>query len=776
MAAPLFERIRQHRVVPLLGAYLAAMWLLTELLDFAVSRFALPGRWVDALFLSIWLLLPGALLVIWRVGPDGPAHWRRRDALLLSLNAMLVVVMLAVWSPRAAEPPVDAGPASVPSALPMQFPASVFLMVRTADDAGRVDAMSLTGLTTIDIEHDPRLRLRSLMNSPLMAAAVRRHGGAPLQAPQAEIRAAALQERADGMVIAELHNRAGQRELRVELTQLKPERSLPPLRLAVGDRWDAAEQLAAAIRQHFAPSGLAAYANDPPIKAISTDSAQALEHYAQSIVALAIDGDPARAEQEVTRAWETDPQFAHAGLLLLTSQWQQGLQQEAARTQQRLLNSMRRLSDPERYRLQLGNEQRPEGKRAIYEAWIRKRPSDVEPLLGLAWFDLSESPDDEVALERIALLLQQSDSPQGLMQLANAYRRLDRQKQALAILQDAVQRFPGDSTALSGLGAALAERGDFAGARAAFEQMALMQPDQTLPLFHLAQLHFNQGQYALMFELLARAETSAQDDLTRLRVLNERRRMLVALGRSGEAVLVAEEISANYARTFGAMRAFYDVEMETATLRTEVEGDDLAIEQLPAKLPDAADPRIAAYGQAMVRLITAERRQDAQGLLSAAKDVRAALSAWGADGHPSSLSRVRLAELTAQSLDGRVEQAMREMKILDTERREAVRRGRDSAPGSNDYYVPIARIAVRAGDIEQAQQWLQPYLTAEAGNPMVQLANAELLRARGDVAAAKTALDQALKAWSEADASFAPAQHARELKAQLTPNAMSTKP
>jgi len=61
------------------------------------------------------------------------------------------------------------------------------------------------------------------------------------------------------------------------------------------DPWDAVDQVAASVRAILAVPGDRRVAPDPPLKSVSTESADALRDYGAAARALGLDGDAARA-------------------------------------------------------------------------------------------------------------------------------------------------------------------------------------------------------------------------------------------------------------------------------------------------------------------------------------------------------------------------------------------------------------------------------------------------------------------------------------------------
>jgi len=762
--------LRQRRVLPLLGAYLGGMWLLTELAAFAVDRFGMTGRWAESLFLAMWLLLPSALLVIWRAGPPGDAVWRRRDAVVFTLNAVLaaaVLVLLPFGTPAPAAP-TEPAPSAATAAPAADQPARVAIFTRPASAETRRDAMALLALTSADLDHDTRVDAHTLLRSSAIASRLRRSGRTdPITAPLGDLRLAAQDAGADAYVVARLVPAGESFQLEAEFHALSPDRSLPPLSVPAADPWVAADALAAEIRTRFAPASLADEANDPAVRAVTTDSAEALTAYAAGLEALSLDNDPARGVVLLQRAWELDPDFTLAGFASASTLSVLGRVQESQDSLQRILPRMSRLPERQRFIIQTWANPEPARLRVVYDAWLRKFPKDEQPRLALAWLDLHEDPTNAGALATISDMVLAGGDAAAFGQLAEVHRRLGDYPKAASLLREGLEMFPDDGTLIAALSDILPRLGEADAAVTMLEAWAQLRPDLVTPWLKLSTLHFNQQRLADSLAALDRAETQASTPGARLAVLQHRASLLAWQGRLRESLSLMPELEALRTAEVRATPLVYRHHVAHAMHHSQLHGRDATLAWVREAMPAGFDPGIAAHLLASVGLALASDQRDAGAMAAALAEFRAAMATFSSRVNPVETLRADRFEAELQWLSGHPDQALARFLALEQELLRARARGHLQEIDGQGFYLPAIAVATAAGDLAQARRWLAALEQTEAGDPLTQMARAELLLAAGDHAGAGASLDRALAVWADADPEHLPRQRALALASRV---------
>lgn len=558
LPAALMREIRARRLLPLIGAWFAGLWLAVELLDFAGGRYGLDERWVDVAFALTWLLLPGMLLVFWRVGPPGDAEWRRRDGPLLVLNLVLALVAsAAIWWLRAPGPVADIGTPAAETSPARAALSSVLMLplqpqTDSADSTGATPsalALAVPELAAFDLMFDERVLLRTLGSGQLAGASAlldkieaTRLDRVPLSAQRRLAEAFAC----SGIVQARYQPRDdGRLDLELAYVGLAPARELARERFEAVDPWEAADRIADGVRRHFARGEPVDGEHDPAVRAVSSDSLDAILAYAQGVIELNFRQRPESAQTYLARAVADDPQFSLA--LAAYAQAAPATQEpQAARAAlARAVLRSASLPEPMRFALQAQAFQvdgQFERAREIFRLWSERRPHDATPRRWLLEDRLRQNPHDAAALAELEALLATQPWDVALrLALARRLHRMDRFEQALGVLEGAGEGAAEDFASELAIAEVLGSMGRIEDALLRYRKAEALQPDATQPALGQAQLLFAQGRHAQAMAALDAASIKAGSDIERAAVLGYRILLLRELGGAADMpALLAE--------------------------------------------------------------------------------------------------------------------------------------------------------------------------------------------------------------------------------------------
>jgi predicted Zn-dependent protease len=552
-----------------------------------------------------------------------------------------------------------------------------------------------------------------------------------------------------------------------EFHALSPDRGLPPMTAPAADAWAAADALAAEIRARFAPASLAADANDPDVRAVTTESPESLAAYAAGLEALTLANDPATAATQFQRAWAQDPDFTLAGYGHFLALGQLGRNEEAQANLRQLLPRMHRLPERQRFWLQVTATPDPQRKRVIYEAWRRKLPEDPEPKLALARFALAENPGDATALATMTELMLEDDRPVAHAQVADLHRRRGDVDTAESLLREGLARHPAEGLLTAPLAELLANTGRHDEARALLEEWAQLRPDLVSPWVQLSLLHVNQGRPAEALAAADQAEAQASNPGARRVALEHRAFLLFALGRTRQGLALLPGLLEMQQADAQATPLVYRHHLRYLAPHAQVHGREAALAWLRAATPAGLDPAIADYLRTAAETLVASTLADADGLATAIAARRAALASF--DSNVSRQDRLLTDRYEAEGLhlSGQSADALARFRALEPAWRKAYAEGQASEPAGDNFYLPALDAATAAGDLAQARQWLALLEKSEPSDPNTLLARARLLAAEGDTAGARASLARALATWADADPDFRPAREARALAQRL---------
>ena len=92
--ADFFTELRERRVIPALGVYVASCWVVIEILDRLVVRYQLSASVTDLVFWGLYSLLPAAALFAWSYGRPGKDKATKAQKIGVPINLVLTAGLL----------------------------------------------------------------------------------------------------------------------------------------------------------------------------------------------------------------------------------------------------------------------------------------------------------------------------------------------------------------------------------------------------------------------------------------------------------------------------------------------------------------------------------------------------------------------------------------------------------------------------------------------------------------------------------------------------------
>ena len=82
----IYREIRERRVLPAVGVYIGACWVVIEILDRLTDRYFLSPYLTDIVFWGLYSLLPAVILLAWTHGRPGKDRATRAEMIGIPLN------------------------------------------------------------------------------------------------------------------------------------------------------------------------------------------------------------------------------------------------------------------------------------------------------------------------------------------------------------------------------------------------------------------------------------------------------------------------------------------------------------------------------------------------------------------------------------------------------------------------------------------------------------------------------------------------------------------
>lgn len=506
----MMKELLQRRVPQIVGAYLAAGWLILEFTDWAVNRYVLSTHLEDFIVVGWVLLLPGVSMVAWFHGRPGRDRWTRLERVSLAVNLVVAAgVLFGLFRGRdlgAATTKVlleDEEGNAIERVVPKsEFRKSVVVFPfdnRTEDPDYDWLEYGAPSALNFDLQQD------LFVNAPSAEAwlgRLREEGFRDgLDVPLTLKREVAGRLHAGYFVTGTIGDSAGIPEFIVSLYETRRGKKLHERSYAGADPLEMVDGIAEQLRHDLElPAQHIEDTPDLPIaELLTTNPAAYRSHIAGEEAALKRD-DYAAAAAHWQAAVEADPSFALAWLRLFEART---LLNEAARGEAALESAIGLLYRlPER--VQFGAKVtyywfvRRDVERATATAlmWAELFPDDVAAHVRLAQFHGMQAriPEAIAALEKVLEL--DPGRVEQLQAIAALYQSQADYETALRYLQRYAESAPSDPAAFSAIGDLHGRLGDHVAAREAHNRALSIDPDGVEALIRLADLDRDLGAFA----------------------------------------------------------------------------------------------------------------------------------------------------------------------------------------------------------------------------------------------------------------------------------------
>ena len=92
--AEFITELRDRRILPAVGVYVASVWVLIEILDRLVERYLLSPYLTDIVFWGLYSLIPAVMLIAWTHGRPGKDKASRVEKVGVPINLIATLGLL----------------------------------------------------------------------------------------------------------------------------------------------------------------------------------------------------------------------------------------------------------------------------------------------------------------------------------------------------------------------------------------------------------------------------------------------------------------------------------------------------------------------------------------------------------------------------------------------------------------------------------------------------------------------------------------------------------
>jgi len=758
----LLENLMHRRVPQIVGMYVAATWLVIELGDWVTGRFALPNNVTSYVFVAMLVMLPAVVLFAYNHGAPGRDQWTKTERVFIPVNGALALLLLYVMGPLLE---VEAATETVQIAdetgTLQEFEVArrghhqkvIGFFWQNASGNSDLDWLSY-GLPLM-LAHDlNRVSPVITVQTPFDSASIQnelRNNGHPafVGEPQGLRLEIARDRRSAALIIGDFSQAGGTVTINAKVVQAESGEVIAEYSVTGSDWLTAVDDVSAAVQEYLEvqPSD---NQSDDPLGQHFSNSIEAIEHFTNGQVAVEVENDYPKGIAELQIAVEIDPEFAEAnGVLSMTHYLNSDL--EAAReTASQALQDSYRLSETSKFVLKANqyifDGEFDRGTRVI-EIWARVQPNSTEALATLAALNIMRGTT--------ASLQEASSAYDRLLELDpnnyGIYREkaeVEQQRGDFAAAADYLQTFleyePDSGDAHLQLANVYQALGDLEAAQVSLEDAAILSDSPLESELGLARLLARRG---LFKEAEERVIGQLNDDLNapqRLQVLGAQAEIAFVTGRIEDAIALNIEISEVAKSFMPPMVRMMSIENQRADLLSLVGRTEEAI-ALADELAAQLQPPIDAYMNFTYTNIygAANDREAFREWANKTQQVKDQLP-------PIFLQFIEVQSARLAIWDGDFDTATAHLDSATDIMSQSMLQLFQSNLTISVLHVILADLYLEAGAIDDARDTLEEILKAFPANGYAKLTYAKLHLAEGNIDAGRKALEEALEIWSDA--------------------------
>lgn len=774
----IFHELRERRIIPAIGVYIGASWVLVEILDRLVERYLLSPYITDMAFWGLYSMLPAVLLLSWTHGRPGKDKSTRVEKVGVPINIIATLgLLITVFGGK------DMGAAAdlvtvanelgeqeqhyVPRDSFRRRTAVFFWQNQSGDEELDWLQYGITDLLVQDLQQNPFMLVTSPWDNHAHGFHARmKQAGFDdgLKLPLSLMREIAQSANRRYFLEGDLRRQGEQLEISVRVWDSETLEQLGEVHQQGWDPLTLVDQLSEGVRDVLeVPSGKGRLTEDLPLAETYGESEAAHRAYIDAQNAVLFDNDWEASNAHYDRALQIDPHFVLAWFMKGVNQFEQG---DIPSAQQSLAEAQKldyRLPERDQAALK-GFTYRISGEQEKLEKFLRlqvRLQGDASSQRVLAKF-LMVTGRLEEAKQAFRLAMEKDSSDLG------AYHHLALLERATGNLDEAIdyarryhEKKQEDTSGLILLGHLMTDAGEMESARDFYEQAQLLEDPPLDSTLSLALLAIRQGEWNSARSLLEEARSIASTSLQMAKVLEVESMLEVRLGRIRKAIELAGqqlEFTRQSIRPLKQIIAYSvpvveyslmlgDIGLAEETLRT---GQSMLQPPMDQFLSFSEAGILARKGEYQASRAALERGKEAIELFKADYLVFQVSLAAG---------------LIAAEQENWVQAARHFEKAIHEAERSIL--GSELHMKMSVMYGACAEMHVRAGELDLAQEVLDSVSRRDSSEPRLWFARSLLQQARGNPQMALASVNYALAIWIDADPEYLEYQAAVELRDEL---------
>lgn len=768
------REIVERRVLPVVGVYIGACWVVVEILDRLVERYFLSPFITDTVFWGLFSLVPAVILLAWTHGRPGRDRVTRTEKIGIPINLIATVgLLMTVFGDKDMSATADL--VTMANELGQEEShyvpresyrrrIAVFFWDQE-DDNAELEWLQygITELLTQDLQQNPFLLANSPWENPAdgtypeMKEAGFDDG---LGIPTTLKREIADQANRDYFIDGTIGIQDRQYTVTARIWETASLELIDEISARGFDLMSVVDELSDGVRERLdTPPGQ----GDLPLAETYGESGEALRHYIAARNTVLFENDRDNANRLYDLALNSDPNFVLAWLMKALTMWEQGDAAGAQAALEEVQALSYRLPERDQVNVKL-MAYRMAGEQEKVETLLRMRTQivgDSASFNALGSFLMLSGKLEEAKVMFRRQMDVDSSSDSARLQLARLERATGDVDAAISHALGYVEKQPDDLGPQLLLGDLYLEAGDMDAARDYYERAQVIEEPPLTSTLRLATLAIRQGEWNRADELIDESHALSASARHTIMVLQLESQLEQRRGRINQAIGRVEEqvVFGRQALTPVEQVLSYNVPLVQYYVSLD-RLDDAESSLLSAR--EKLQPPMDQF-LSFSEVLLAARKGDLEQAALALESGIGVIEHFKADflSFMVPLSEAEIAEARGDySHAGRLYR-----DGIQKLNRSVI--GVDLQAGRSTLYGACAQAHVRAGELEVAQSVLDYAFQRDSSEPVLWIARAMLQEANGSLRMALASVDYALAIWAEADEEYVEYREALELKQKL---------
>jgi len=776
--ADFITELRDRRILPAVGVYVAGVWVAIEILDRMVERYMLSPYVSDIVFWGLYSLIPAVMLIAWTHGRPGKDKATRLEKVGVPINLIATLgLLITVFGDKDFD--LAATQITVNNELGQQethyIPSETFrrrmavFFWKNESGSPELDWLQygITELLVQDLQQDPFVKANSPWNnfSNGFYSRMRRGGfNDGLNVPLTLMRKIANEANHQYFIEGSINQKADKYVLTARIWDTQSLDQVAEVEESGWDVYTATDRLSKDIRKTLdVPESSKRIAEDLPLTETYGESEDALKAYIHGLNARLFSNDFESSNAFVDQATSIDPGFVLGWFLKAANKLESGDLPGA----QEALTKAQELD----YRL-------PQRDRVQLKAMLYRLAGDHEKMMSFLYMQ-AKIRDDATSHNSLARMLMvtgelEEAKKESLLALerdalnVGIYLQLSRLERATGNMDAAIgyarkyqEQKPEDIEANIQLGDLLRDSGNLDSAEQNYKQAQLLQNSPVKPTLKLAIIASRKGDIPAARQYLSEAEAFAQTPEDKILVRQGAALLELRLGRLNEAIrqtYAQEEFLRQSQGLLGLTLSIYTPLIDFYVFLGDFESARNALNTATGLLTPPMD-KFLGFNAAVIQA----KENDIDAAYTSLQEARKVMDQFQLKYLESQVSVVEA--IISEAKGDYVAMADHCMKAIEQIDRSVL--ASMLQIGLPQIYAQMAMAQIKSGNLDAAKKSIEAGFRLDPSEPMLWVEKGRHQQAQNMPQLALASVNYALAIWKDADENYVLLKRALALAAEL---------